>query len=67
MLLSFAVQALSSEYIARVGEMLPGGVYDVPAELDEMIAGLKLASLGITIDTLTAEQEHYMTSWDIGT
>ncbi len=65
--LSFAVQALSSEYIARVGETLPGGVYDVPNELDEQIARLKLTALGITIDTLTAEQEHYMTSWDIGT
>ncbi len=65
--LSFAVQALSSEYIARVGKALEGGVYDVPAELDEQIANLKLTALGITIDALTPEQEHYMTSWDIGT
>ncbi|RXE55816.1 S-adenosyl-L-homocysteine hydrolase [Methanoculleus taiwanensis] len=65
--LSFAVQALSAEYIAKIGSTLPGGVYDVPNEMDERIASLKLAALGITIDTLTEEQVTYMTSWDIGT
>ncbi len=65
--LSFAVQALSAEYIAKAGRTLPGGVYEVPNEIDELIARLKLDALGIAIDTLTEKQVIYMTSWDIGT
>lgn len=65
--LSFALQALCTAYIAENGTDLEGGVYEVPASIDERVANLKLASLGIAIDTLTEEQVHYMSSWDIGT
>jgi len=65
--LSFALQALCSEYILNEGPSLKGGVYDVPNAIDVQVANLKLASLGIDIDVLTDEQEHYMNSWDIGT
>ena len=65
--LSFALQALCSEYILNEGPSLTGGVYDVPNAIDVQVADLKLASLGIDIDVLTDEQEHYMNSWDIGT
>ncbi len=65
--LSFALQALCTAYIAQHGSDLAGGVYEVPVEIDERVANLKLASLGIAIDTLTEEQVHYMNSWDIGT
>lgn len=65
--LSFALQALCTGYIAQHGSDLAGGVYEVPVEIDERVANLKLASLGIAIDTLTEEQVHYMSSWDIGT
>lgn len=65
--LSFAVQALSAEFIARHGRELAPGVHDVPSAIDEGIARLKLATLGITIDRLTLEQETYMSSWTIGT
>ena len=65
--LSFALQALCTAYIAGNGKDLEGGVYEVPASIDERVANLKLASLGIAIDTLTEEQVHYMSSWDIGT
>ncbi len=65
--LSFALQALCTEYIAVHGSALPGGVYDVPAEIDQRVADLKLSSLGIAIDSLTDEQIQYMGSWNIGT
>ena len=65
--LSFALQALCSRYIAENGKTLKGGVYEVPSEIDEQVAAIKLASLGLSIDTMTKEQRKYLCSWDIGT
>jgi len=65
--LSFAVQALSARHIALHGKEMRAGVHDVPSFIDEEIALLKLAALGLTIDRLTPEQEEYMSSWTIGT
>ena len=65
--MSFANQALSVEYLAREGKKLPKKVHPVPPEIDREIARLKLASLGAKIDTLTPEQEKYLSSWEIGT
>lgn len=65
--LSFALQALCSDYILREGPGLTGGVYEVPNDIDVSVASIKLKSLGVEIDRLTEEQEHYMNSWDIGT
>jgi adenosylhomocysteinase len=65
--LSFAVQALGTLYIAKNGRKMKGGVYDVPNEIDEQIANLKLGSLGLSIDSLSKEQKKYSCSWDIGT
>ena len=65
--LSFALQALCTEYIAKFGGTLKGGVYDVPQEIDEQVANLKLSSLGISIDEMTEKQKKYLCSWDIGT
>jgi len=65
--LSFAIQALSAEFIAKRGRDLAPGVHDVPAVIDEGVARLKLAALGLSIDRLTPEQETYMSSWTIGT
>jgi adenosylhomocysteinase len=42
-------------------------VYPVPTEIDQEIAKLKLAALGVKIDTLTEEQETYLSSWELGT
>jgi adenosylhomocysteinase len=65
--MSFANQALSAEYlVSRRGE-LPPDVYIVPTEIDQEIARLKLASMGIEIDVLTPEQEAYLNSWQSGT
>jgi adenosylhomocysteinase len=65
--LSFALQALCTLYIAKNGRKLKGGVYEVPQEIDEEVANLKLSSLGLSIDEMTNEQKKYLCSWDIGT
>lgn len=65
--MSFANQALSAEYMAKEHATLKKQVYPVPLEIDQEIARLKLSSMGIEIDTLTEEQERYLSSWEIGT
>jgi adenosylhomocysteinase len=65
--LSFALQALCAEYIAKNGRKLPPGVHPVPLAIDEEVARAKLAALGLSIDRLNEEQRRYMSSWDIGT
>ncbi len=65
--MSFANQALSVELlVAKRGSMSPG-VYPVPRETDDEVGRLKLKSMGIEIDTLSAEQKKYLESWDQGT
>jgi adenosylhomocysteinase len=65
--LSFALQALSTRYIAERGKHLAPGVYEVPAEIDEVVALRKLITLGLSIDRLTDEQVEYQESWSQGT
>jgi adenosylhomocysteinase len=65
--MSFANQALSVEYLVQHAASLERRVYAVPAPIDQEIARLKLASMGIGIDTLTLEQEEYLRSWQEGT
>ncbi len=65
--MSFANQALSLEYIAKNYDQFENRVYDVPESIDETVAQLKLEAFGIEIDTLTAEQEKYLNSWEMGT
>jgi adenosylhomocysteinase len=65
--MSFANQALSVAYLAHHTHELSKDVHPVPRELDEEVARLKLASMGIRIDTLTPEQQRYLSSWEEGT
>jgi adenosylhomocysteinase len=65
--MSFANQALCAEYLAKHAKTLERKVYDVPADIDAEVARLKLKAMGIEIDTLTPEQERYLTSWEEGT
>ena len=65
--MSFANQALCLEYIAQNRDNLENRVYDVPESIDETVAQLKLEAFGVEIDTLTAEQEKYLNSWEMGT
>ena len=64
--MSFANQSLVAEWLWK-GEKLEPKVYDVPREIDETVARLKLDGMGIEIDVLTEEQERYLTSWKEGT
>ena len=65
--MSFANQALSAEYLRQHAKELKPQVYVVPEHLDKEIARLKLESMGHKLDKLTAEQEHYLASWQEGT
>ena len=65
--MSFANQALGVEYAVQHAGELDRKVYPVPAEIDKEIARLKLATMGVEIDTLTDEQAKYLASWDEGT
>lgn len=65
--MSFANQALCSEYIVKNVKSLEKKVYGVPEKIDKEIARLKLRSMGIGIDRLTPEQKKYLASWDMGT
>jgi adenosylhomocysteinase len=65
--MSFANQALGIEYAVQHASELERKVYPVPADIDKEIARLKLATMGVEIDTLTEEQAKYLASWDEGT
>jgi adenosylhomocysteinase len=65
--MSFACQCLAVEWITQHAGTLERRVYDVPVALDAEVARLKLASMGRQIDALTPEQEHYLSSYELGT
>ncbi|MCM8830900.1 MAG: adenosylhomocysteinase [Candidatus Omnitrophica bacterium] len=65
--LSFANQALSVEYLKNNYQKLEKKVYIVPQDIDNMIAMLKLKTMGIKLERLTAEQRKYLSSWRLGT
>jgi adenosylhomocysteinase len=65
--MSFANQALASEFMVRNHQSLEKRVYSVPEELDRQVAKMKLDAMGVKIDRLTVEQEHYLASWSEGT
>ena len=65
--MSFANQALCMEYLVKNKGKLEIKVHTVPEEIDKEVARLKLKAMGVAIDTLTAEQQKYLTSWEEGT
>ena len=65
--MSFANQALCLEHMVKNYKKFDNIVYSVPSKIDQAIARLKLAALGIKIDKLTAEQKRYLNSWEMGT
>lgn len=65
--LSFADQALCTRYLLQASETLPAAVYDVPSDIDERVAALKLRALGVQLDTLNENQLAYQRSWQLGT
>ncbi|MBT8447245.1 MAG: adenosylhomocysteinase, partial [Gammaproteobacteria bacterium] len=62
---SFALQALSARHLATAGDALAAGAYEVPAAIDAEVARLKLAAMGVAIDSLTPEQSEYMAGWEV--
>ncbi|MGH2806035.1 MAG: adenosylhomocysteinase [Actinomycetota bacterium] len=65
--MSFANQSLSCEWLAKNASVLEKRVYDVPTEIDQEVARLKLETMGVRIDELTDEQEAYLAGWEEGT
>ena len=65
--MSFAIQALSLEHLVKDHAALQPKVYNVPEELDQMVARTKLEVMGVRIDELTAEQRKYLHGWQEGT
>jgi adenosylhomocysteinase len=65
--MSFANQSLAAEFVVKNHKQLEKKVYDVTRQNDDYIAKAKLKSLGVGIDKLTAEQEKYLNSWEMGT
>src|SRR6266550_744974 len=65
--MSFANQALAAEHVVKHARELTKDVHRIPRELDAEIARLKLAAMGVAIDTLTPEQQKYLASWEMGT
>jgi adenosylhomocysteinase len=65
--MSFATQALTTEYCVKNKGKLSPKVHEVPNEVEEYVARHKLASMGIQIDDLTAEQKRYLSGWEHGT
>ena len=65
--MSFANQALAAEYMVKNAKTLKKEVYTVPVEIDQEIARLKLAAMGVLIDHLTSDQARYLSSWQEGT
>ena len=62
--MSFAVQALSLEWMAQHWDSLEKRVYEVPEEIDDQIGRVKLAAMGLSIDELTPEQKAYLAGWE---
>ena len=65
--MSFANQALAAEFLTKQHASLEKRVYSVPEEQDRQVAQMKLDAMGVKIDRLTMEQEHYLASWSEGT
>ncbi len=65
--MSFANQALCAEFVVKNAKNLENRVYDVPLEVDQSVARMKLKAKGIKIDKLTPEQKKYLSSWEMGT
>jgi len=65
--MSFATQALATEYCVKNQGKLSAAVHDVPVQVVQYVAREKLASMGITVDKLSTDQEKYLSGWEHGT
>lgn len=65
--MSFALQALTGEYVAKNHSSFSIDVHNVPEDIDKWVARIKLETMGVDIDTLTDKQREYLASWQMGT
>ncbi len=65
--MSFSIQALALEHLVRNHAKMEAKVYPVPAEMDDLVARIKLRTMGLSIDQLSAEQVKYLSDWQEGT
>ena len=65
--MSFSNQALAAEYLIKNRDELEPKIYTLPAEIDDEVASIKLAALGASLETLTADQIEYLNDWQQGT
>ena len=65
--MSFSIQALAMEYLVKHHIEMTPQVYEIPKELDEMVARIKLRTMGVEVDSLTKEQVQYLSTWQEGT
>jgi adenosylhomocysteinase len=65
--MSFSIQALALEHLVRNHSRMEARVYPVPTEMDDLVARIKLRTMGLSIDTLSAEQLKYLSDWQEGT
>ncbi|HQN76203.1 MAG TPA: adenosylhomocysteinase, partial [Methanomassiliicoccales archaeon] len=65
--MSFSIQALALEHLVRNHARMEPKVYPVPAEMDDLVARIKLRTMGLSIDALTPEQVKYLSDWQEGT
>jgi len=65
--MSFSTQVLAAEWVVKNKANLQPQVYDIPKEIEDYVSTVKLKSMGIAIDELTAEQQKYLQSWQEGT
>jgi adenosylhomocysteinase len=65
--MSFAAQALATEWSIKMKGELEDRVYNVPKAVDQWVASLKLQTMGVVLDVLTDEQRKYLDSWEMGT
>ena len=65
--MSFAVQSLTTEWAVKHQKQLKAQVYNVPAQIDDAVSRLKLKTMGVKLEQLTAAQKKYLASWEMGT
>jgi adenosylhomocysteinase len=63
--MSFALQALCCEHMVKNGKTLGAGLHPVPVEIDQLVAALRLSTMGVAVDTLTEEQQKYLEGWEV--
>lgn len=63
--MSFAIQSMSLKYLMEHRQEMGNQVYEVPAEIDDLVSKIKLDAMGLKVDSLTPEQVQYLNGWEV--